>query len=122
VNSVTLTTGVVAVNSAWGTLELHCGSPSAPCLRWLANVTIPPGFTGTFQWVQVAYPNRRRKLTSTILWEQAIQSGNDGGVPYPGDNDSLGTALNSDYLEKEDGGQRESTFNIRGPRDDGRRW
>ena len=100
--SVTSTTGIVEVSSANGSLELHYGRPGTQGIVWNAAATLPQGFNGTFVWVQIAHPNRRRRLTTTGTWERAVQAGLDGGFPYPvGNVDSPGTALNSNYLEKQ---------------------
>lgn len=108
---VTSVTGQVEVSSAPGYLALHYGKPGAQGIVWTANITPPPGFMGIAQWVQIAYPSRRRQLASTGKWEKNSGSGLDpGGYPYPYGEDSPDTMLTSTYLEKQVNSERFETY------------
>lgn len=98
---VTSTTGTVEVSSANGYLALQYGRPGTPGILWTANATIPQGFSGAFQWVQLAYPSRRRQLSSNGTWEKVDVSGLDTYYPYPFNEDSPDTSLSNTYLEKQ---------------------
>ena len=92
--------GCVDVSSAWGSLELHCGTPQSPGCSFMAYPQNRG--TGSFQWVQLVETVRRKKLNGgrcLIL----SGSGLDSKYPYAEGlttTDSPGTGLESDVSEK----------------------
>ena len=101
-STMTISTGTVAVDSAWGTLELHYGSPTTPGISFSRTITVPSGFSGSTQWVQLTDPLRRRKLNDGT-WQRWAGAGLDTNYPYntgASTNDSPGTPLTSSYLNK----------------------
>jgi transglutaminase-like putative cysteine protease len=100
--TVTTTTGTVAVDSAWGDLELHCGSPTSPCTTFSRSITVPSGFSGSTQWVQIVSTLRRRQLNNGTF-ERLTGSGLlDTKYPYDtsaSTNDSPGEPLTPAFLQ-----------------------
>jgi hypothetical protein len=107
--AVTSITGNVAVDSAFGSLELHFGSPGAPGIAFTRSTLIPSGFSGTWQWVQIAHILRRTK-TNSLIWLRAQGTGLDNSYPYSinsSTNDSPATSLDSTRVEEDDSNQFE---------------
>lgn len=102
-SAVTTSTGAVAVDSAWGNLELHFGSPATPGISFSRTITVPTGFSGTTQWVQTVVPSRRRQLNNGN-WQRLVGGGLDTSYPYSASastSDSPGAPLTASYLKKE---------------------
>ena len=70
-------------SSTNGSIELSYGivSPARAGVKFTGAVTIPPGFSGITQWVQVASPSRTR--TRDGVTECISGTGLDSTYPYP---------------------------------------
>lgn len=93
--SVTTSTGSVQVGTAWGFLSMSFGTPTTPGISFSQSVTMPSGFTGSTQWVQIANALRRRQ-DNAGNWERAQGSGIDTTYPYDSGtstSDSPGTPV-----------------------------
>jgi hypothetical protein len=101
--SVDTTTGDIAVDSAFGQLELHYGSPSKSGITFSHNVSIPSGFSGDVAWFQVINNTLRRRQLNAGTWERQFGQGVlDATFPYDTrnpTNDSPGSGLSSSYLQ-----------------------
>jgi len=101
---VTSTTGTVAVSSAWGYLALHYGTSATPGITFSRSITIPSGFSGTTQWVQLVSSTLRRRKLNNGVWQRLQGTGVlDTTYPYSANSstvDSPDTPLTSDYVEK----------------------
>jgi hypothetical protein len=97
--TVTATTGTVAVDSNYPNgFALHFGNPSGtPGVTFTPSITIPSGFTGTTEWIQMANSNRtfQPNVGSQVVF---TASGLDTTYPYSFNNstaDSPGTAFSA---------------------------
>ena len=92
--------GTIAVDNALGRLELHYGNLTTPGITFTRSITIPSGFDGDTQWVQIATPFRRIKAPDG--WYRAQGTGLDAQYPYSSNNlvsDTPGQELKSTDLE-----------------------
>jgi hypothetical protein len=102
--SITTSTGSVVVGTGWGDTELSFGvDPSHHGIDFSRSITIPSGFSGSTEWIQLATPLRRRQLNSGT-WERWEGSGLDTQYPYPELStgvtaDSPGEHMTSDLLQ-----------------------
>lgn len=102
--SITTSTGSVVVGTGWGDTEMSFGAdPSHHGIDFSRSITIPSGFSGSTQYVQIATPFHRRQLNSGA-WERFTGSGLDTTYPYgdlsPGVTaDSPAEHLNSALLQ-----------------------
>lgn len=96
---ITSTTGAVSINTAFGNLEMSFGTPTARGIVFSGEVSIPQGFSGDTQWVQVVTISKTRTLTDGTV-QTASGSGLDTYYPYPGNDDSPGVDLTSSYTQR----------------------
>ena len=105
--TVTTATGTVTIGSSWGNLQMSCGTPATPGIRFSRSTpTFPtgwiPAWTWQTQWVQVVQSTTRRKQFPEGNWIRLSGSGVcDKTYPYgSGDevNDSPSTSLSEDYV------------------------
>ena len=98
---ITTTTGNVVVGTAWGDPELSFGTPSTLGITFSRTITIPAGFSGSTQWVQIVNPLRRRQLNSGG-WERWAGIGLDTSYPFdtaPITSDSPAEHLTGSFLQ-----------------------
>ena len=89
------------MGSDWGDLQLSFGVPSTLGIAFSKTITVPSGFSGSTEWLQVATPLRRRQLNSGS-WERWTGSGLDTTYPYSTDpltSDSPSEHLTSSFLQ-----------------------
>jgi len=97
--TVTATTGTVAIDSNFPPgFALHFGNPlGTPGVTFTPSVTIPSGFTGSTEWIQMVNSNRtfQPNVGSQVV---LTANGLDTTYPYSFDNstsDSPGTAFSA---------------------------
>lgn len=95
---ITISTASVQITSAWGFgLGMFLGVPTQVGISFSANVTIPSGFTGNLQWVQI-WNKFRRVHASNGSWYRSSGTGLDSQYPYSSGNqanDSPGLAFDT---------------------------
>lgn len=100
-STLTATTGTVAVDSAWGQLEIHFGSPAVPGISFSKTVTPPDGFSGSSQyWQRVTDTVRRRQSNGGAWYRLAGTNLLDTNLPYSSSDtttDSPGQGLSASY-------------------------
>ena len=80
--SVTVATGAIGI-SPEGTHDwLRFGVPPTPGITFDESVTIPSGFDGDTQWVQIADASARRFDVDLGIWEMFEAVGLDTNYPY----------------------------------------
>ncbi|NKB24642.1 MAG: hypothetical protein GKR87_13175 [Kiritimatiellae bacterium] len=97
-STVTVVTGSVAADSS----RLHYGNTAIPGISFSHTITVPAGFSGSTQWVQLVNLLRRRKLNNGT-WQRWAAIGLDSSYPYDTSISTVdvpGTLLLSIYLEK----------------------
>jgi hypothetical protein len=98
VSALTISQGAVDVGLVDGKKALHLGSSSNPGIVVVRTISIPAGFSGATEWVQLCYPADRHLIDGE--WEIWSGSGLDDTYPYSvGDyfSDSPGTPLLFEY-------------------------
>jgi hypothetical protein len=90
-SAVSTATGTVALDGNFNYFGLHDGKPiglnGIPGITLTNLSTIPSGYSGTFQWVQVinSFLFRYQKNDGSEGWKRAEGGGGlDGGYPYSG--------------------------------------
>jgi hypothetical protein len=95
---ITISTGTAQITSSWPPgLGLYLGVPTQVGIAFSSNVTIPSGFTGQTQWVQI-WNKFRRVRASDGFWYRSSGSGLDSSYPYSSAawaNDSPGVAFDT---------------------------
>lgn len=98
---ITSTTGSVDIDKSSTPWGLRFGVPW-PGIAFTQTITIPSGFSGSTEWVQLADPLRRRKKPDGT-WDRWAGAGLDTDYPYSAatsTTDSPATSLDSGYVEK----------------------
>jgi hypothetical protein len=99
VSNMTINTGEVQLTGAWPDgYGMWFGVPTRVGISFSANVSIPSGFTGNLQWVQIW--DKRRRIVNSGIWYSSIGIGLDSQYPYATGNqanDSPGLAFGSDF-------------------------
>lgn len=63
-NSFTSATGAIAIGNAWGSgLEMHCGTPTTPGIKWTVEVTPPAQGAGKLKLTQILKASLTRTTT-----------------------------------------------------------
>jgi hypothetical protein len=79
---ITINTGAVQITSAWPSgYGMWLGIPTQVGISFSANVTIPSGFTGNVEWVQI-WNKFRRVHASNGGWYRSSGAGLDSQYPY----------------------------------------
>lgn len=90
--SITTATGNVVVGTGWGDTEMSFGAdPSHHGIDFTRSLTIPSGFSGNTEWIQIATPFHRRQLNDRS-WQRFTGSGLDTQYQYP----ELSTGVTAD--------------------------
>jgi hypothetical protein len=95
---ITTSTGTIQISAAWPSGNgLWYGVPNQVGISFSANVTIPTGFAGDVQWVQI-WNKLRRVRASNGRWFRSSGTGIDSAYPYSSGNsanDSPGVAFDT---------------------------
>jgi hypothetical protein len=95
-------TGNVSINNSWGTLQLTYGTPANHGFDITANAHVPTGFTGSFQFLQIANSWLRRiRFKNGDWYRNAGTKLLDTSAIYPSYNDSPGMELISTFDKAE---------------------
>lgn len=100
--SITTSEGTIGIITS-GNLRLQYGNGVTPGLSFSRSITIPSGFSGTTQWVQLVSTLRRRRLNAGT-WQELSAPVDVLDTTYPystsnSTNDSPFLLLTSDYSE-----------------------
>jgi hypothetical protein len=83
---VTISTGSVQFTNFGFGPGIFLGAPSQAGISFSANVSIPSGFTGQTQWVQIWHKFRRVRSTTSGRWSRSSGVGLDSTYPYSSGN------------------------------------